>query len=177
MSPSQLLEYVAEQGRPAFIMMCGPPCSGKTTYVNSLKQISKLDLTIIHPDSALYDSSGRYVWTPEKASNALANCKIQLINAVKAQHPIIIYDATNTSASRRRGFLQLIDKNQKAFYQKILVLMPRLSKEDLDIRNQQRSKDRQIPSNIMTSMQSNFDNTQLNDNLWDQIIVASKDYL
>jgi predicted kinase len=174
MKPLELVDHIAESSSPHFVLMCGPPCSGKSTYSNVLRLSIKAPFSYISPDSFLYSKQGLYVWNPTLAAHAHKTSHQLLRDAVTRKHHVV-YDATNTKQTDRNKLLKIVsDNDTDSVYQKVLVLMPQLSAEDLEARNQTRTPDRQIPQEVMERMQKAFANTQISLRNWDLIMTAPR---
>lgn len=143
-----------------FIMMCGLPASGKSTYAQKLAK--EQNANIHSSDEIRKELSG-------DINNQDINKLVfkTLHNRVKEDlrnGKNCIYDATNISYKRRMAFLQELNKIP---CEKICVLVAATYKDCLD-RNAQR--ERNVPEEVIKRMYMNF-NTPYYYEGWDDIVI------
>lgn len=126
----------------------GPPATGKSTFFRRF-------IEIISPDSLLYEN-GKYVWTPERADAAWAECYRHIIAAAELGSGSIGFDACLVDAKSRKKFrdriLSGLSPEARDNVRFVAYNLPRVDLETLFARNATRTPDRKIPESSITGM-------------------------
>lgn len=137
------------------IMLCGVPCSGKTTFVKTLlSQPYWSNAVILSTDNYIEEQAKRLGMTyneifDDTISDATRELELQL-NMAKDKGKDIIYDQTNLTIKARRDKLRKIP----SFYKRIAVYFE-VSLEDALERNKHR-EGKFIPESILKRMHHQF---------------------
>lgn len=100
--------------KKTYLILCrGLPGVGKSTWA---KKFVKKHPTFIHleNDMFLYDKDGNYVWTPEKAKEAMQKCYNETARALAARKDVVVTNVFVTFKSTRR-YLELAKKYNAEF--------------------------------------------------------------
>ena len=161
------------KSRKKFIVMCGPPAAGKSTYIASLiRKHGEDEVRVISPDDFVYNDAGVYDWSPSRARGAWEQAYAALPEAVADEPTIIVWDSTMTKAKGRRDILRRINQaDKKDKYVKVLALTPVCDVEELLRRNSARSADRQVPDQTIAGMKASLEKNPPNyQEGWDDIV-------
>lgn len=150
--------------RPIFVMMCGLPGSGKTTYAHELAEIN--GAVVYSSDvirAELFGDENNQSNNDEVFKVLHDRIKQSLRNGVSA-----IYDATNISSKRRRAFLMEL-KNISCW--KHCYIAATKFKDCLEAND---SRGRTVPYEVIKRMYMNW-NTPYYFEGWDLIYIRYRD--
>ena len=143
-----------------FIMLCGLPASGKSTYA---KEIAKQENANIHSS----DNMRRILFGDENANDKNEEVFSMLHKQIKLDlidNKNVVYDATNINYKRRKAFIEEL-KNIEC--EKICILMATPYEKCLE---QNKLRDRQVPEDVIKNMYLNFYIPQYYEG-WDEIKI------
>ena len=103
----------SEKKRPYLILVRGLPGSGKSTFAKK-NFVKKHGFVHLENDMFLYDKDGNYVWTPEKAKEAIQKCYNETAKALAAGKDVVVTNVFVTFKSTRR-YLELAKKYNAEF--------------------------------------------------------------
>ena len=147
--------------KPKFIMMCGLPASGKSTYAKELAL--KYNAVILSSDKLrieMYDDVNDQQHNEEIFKELHKRIKENLISGKN-----VIMDSTNINSKRRRAFLSEL-KNIPCVKECYIIATPY---EECLKRNKER--DRVVPEEVIKKMYLNW-NTPYWFEGWDNIVVC-----
>lgn len=98
---------------PRLYLIRGTPGSGKSTYAEKVF-VKKHGFIHLENDMFLYDKDGNYVWTPEKAKEAMQKCYNETAKALAAGKDVVVTNVFVTFKSTRR-YLELAKKYNAEF--------------------------------------------------------------
>ena len=135
--------------------LVGLPASGKTTYVNSIKDENT---TVLSSDDIIQDISDRYGVTYDDAFDKLIGFSNMMFDrgieeSIKLEVDNIYIDRTNLT---RRGRERLINRFTKAGYECYAVVFSHKDQETMRHRLESR-EGKTIPHHVIDSMISNFE--------------------
>lgn len=143
--------------KPTIYVLIGPPCSGKSTWINKFLKNNKQDYSIISSDNhierlAISDGLTYSEAWPKFIGQATAAAK-QDLEGAKRDNKNIIVDQTNMSKKKRKSLLQGLDH-----YHKIAVIFD-CDTKTLIARNEERFKrtGKNIPENVIKDFLNKFD--------------------
>jgi predicted kinase len=136
------------------IMLCGIPTSGKSTYVEKLKEHYLTDYVVLSTDNYIEEQAKRLGMTynqifDDTISDATRELELQL-DMAKSKGKNIIWDQTNLTIKARRNKLRKFP----SFYKRIAVYFE-VSLEDALERNKHR-EGKFIPESILKRMHQQF---------------------
>ena len=136
------------------IMLCGIPTSGKSTYVEKLKEHYLTDYVVLSTDNYIEEQAKRLGMTynqifDDTISDATRELELQL-DMAKSKGKNIIWDQTNLTIKARRNKLRKFP----SFYKRIAVYFE-VSLEDALERNKHR-EGKFIPESILKRMHHQF---------------------
>ena len=129
-----------------FIMLCGLPASGKSTYA---KQLSLSENAVIHAS----DTLRKELFGDENNNDQNDKLFIELHKRIKQDllnGKNVIYDATNINYKRRKVFLDELKKIE-CFKKCIIIATPY---EDCIFQN--KNRERKVPDYVIKKMYKNF---------------------
>jgi predicted kinase len=150
----KLVNYL-KINQPFVLVMVGPPLSGKSTYINKLKEF--LDFRVISRDDIIMELSDSNDY-----NEAFKSVNQKLVDDILKQRFFeystsgenIIIDMTNLTSRRRRNNLTYFSSE----YTKVALVFPIISFDDYVIRNDKRKKEenKNISPSIWNDMANNF---------------------
>ena len=145
---------------PTFIMLCGLPASGKSTYARSLDKY----YTIHSSDDLRVEMFGDVNENSKESNDKLF---IELHSRIKRDlknGKNVIYDATNINRKRRIAFLSEL-KNIPCYKSCILIASPYY----ICLQNN-RNRKKKVPENVIKRMYMNFQPPHISEG-WDDIDI------
>lgn len=159
----------------SFIMLCGLPGSGKSTFVNKIinngikeHNLNKDSFVVVSSDEIRYSMFDEYnVKDNTKVFNEAHRRIIQALNKNK----IVIFDATNLSGKRRASLIQEIEKNVDFSYRvnKVCFIMATPIDECIK-RNKKR--DRIVPESDILRMWKQIEIPNLYYELYNNVYIV-----
>jgi len=143
-----------------FIMLCGLPASGKSTYA---KELAKQEKANIHSS----DNMRRILFGDENVNDKNEEVFNMLHKQIKLDlidNKNVVYDATNINYKRRKAFIEEL-KNIEC--EKICILMATPYEKCLE---QNKLRKRQVPEEVIKKMYLNFYIPQYYEG-WDNIEI------
>jgi predicted kinase len=147
------LENLENLKEPFVIILCGPPLSGKTTFIKKYFP----DKEVISRDEILME-----VYGSRNYSEAFKNVNQNKVDETLRDRMVeygkegrnVLVDMTNLTKKSRRKNLSYFGKK----YYKLAVAFPILSTEEYKRRNDYRNEteNKYIPSTVLRSMISNY---------------------
>lgn len=150
--------------RPEFVMMCGLPASGKSSYAKSLSESD--GYIVCSSDAIRYELYGDE--TVQSNNDKVFHILHKRVKENLKNGKNVVYDATNISAKRRKGFLSEI-KNIDCH--KVCIIMATPYEVCIE-RNLLR--DRNVPEDVIERMYRNW-NTPYYFEGWDDIRIEYSD--
>ena len=86
--------------------MRGLPGAGKSTWVAK----NACTALVCSADSFLYDHTGTYVWTPERARVAHIRCQNFYVAALELHTPLVVVDNCNITSRDIRWYVETAEK-------------------------------------------------------------------
>ena len=151
--------------KPIFVMMCGLPASGKSTYAKELAE--EYNTTVFSSDALRAE-----LWGDESIQGDNTKLFTELHRRIKdclREGHSAIYDATNINYKQRMAFLAEL-KNIPCFKRCIVMATPY---EECIKRNAQR--ERKVPVHVIERMYRQFDIPWYHEG-WDDIEVEYGEY-
>lgn len=146
------------------MMLVGPSYCGKSSFAEMMKNLAPERVEVFSSDAIreeIYGDAGCQD-NPAKVFEILHQ---RIIKCLKEKEDVVaIYDATNLSAKRRRGFLNSI---RTIACRRACVVFP-MSLDELLARVPLR--DRQVPEEVLTKQIKNFQCPQKSEG-WDEIVI------
>lgn len=152
---------------PYILILCGPPLSGKTTFIKKYFP----DIEVISRDEIVME-----VYGSRNYSDAFKNVDQKEVDKTLRDRMTeygkqginVIIDMTNLSPKTRKSNLSYFDKD----YYKVAVSFPILPIEEYKRRNDYRNKteNKYIPDSVLTTMISNYVVPTLDEG-FDKIII------
>lgn len=143
---------------PALIMMCGLPCSGKSTWIKTFVENSTLDWTVISSDNIIDEMCEKEGVTYSEGFSRFVSAAGQEMNRrakqAFAEGKNIIWDQTNLTVKSRRGKLKTAVEKSYDIGAVVFNVDPKIIKQ----RNIKRSEEigKFIPEQVIANMESSF---------------------
>jgi predicted kinase len=175
--------FEAYKNNKCVFALCGPPASGKSTYLEKIRKFSEnkhvhFPYVVICPDQIIRElNNGEYLWSPSAAKLAWEESYERVKKEVEEQKNHIIFDSTMCSLSRRAKFihkLSVLDK--EANYHLVLVRLPYVDTEVLVERDNNRVDQRIGRETIERMVNDIAKNPPSVKEGWDYILEADKTF-
>lgn len=126
----------------------GPPAVGKSTAFRNL------GVPVISPDAHVYNESGVYDWTPDRAKAAWEAAYAEV--AALADGAEVGFDATLVDPHTRRGFIARVREYHGDNVRFVAMNLDDPGVDELIRRNAERSEDRRVPDQVITYMRDRW---------------------
>lgn len=145
-------------------ILIGIPCSGKSTYAESLSS-KKPEIVVIATDEIRKELTGTYKYFPD-SNNSVFSIAKERIDTALSQGFDVIFDATNTNSKYRQGIIRIAKKNKS----KAVAVVFKTPLSVCLKRNKMRTFDRKVPEDIIIAM-SQYDSNTIKFEGFEEILV------